>query len=90
MLSPTDEKYFKILCRVLQKEEMTFISTPQSQLNRLKQYVDSAVKLESAVYKKQKAKKGATWLSKLAESADIEMDEALKDEIKEANKSSEP
>jgi len=83
LLAPMDERNFKTLCSVLNKEvgDVQMLDVQYSHLEMLRGVVKTATDLEKEDHRKMADEKAATWLVKQAKEAELMMDDDLKHEV---------
>lgn len=83
LLAPADEKNFKIICNVLDKEasSVKMLDVKYQHLEMLRPVVTAATDLEKVDHRTRSDEKAATQLVNMAKDAELVMDDDLKHEV---------
>eukprot|EP00826_Nyctotherus_ovalis_P063765 TRINITY_DN9352_c0_g2_i1.p1 TRINITY_DN9352_c0_g2~~TRINITY_DN9352_c0_g2_i1.p1 ORF type:complete len:643 (-),score=190.46 TRINITY_DN9352_c0_g2_i1:283-2211(-) len=92
LVAPEDERNFKVVAAIARKKGKGEGEVPgakkyevnYSKLLALRTMVDKAVKLESQLHQRKKKKSEGQWIMKMANAADIELDDSFVKENKHA------
>jgi len=85
LLAPDDEKNFRHMCKVLEKDvdKIQMLDVKYGNLELMKGVVNAAIEVEKAAHRSNADEKAATWLIKTAKAADLTLDDDLKVEVQE-------
>jgi len=83
LLASEDQVNFKTICKVLKKstEDVQMLDVKYSQLEQLRPLIESSSQLEKDNHQEKKREKGAQWIMKTADEADLDLDDEMKDEL---------
>lgn len=83
LLGPEDEKSYKMICKVLNKEteNIEMYSVSYTTLSKLEPLVNAAKEFEATLHRKDQDHKSASWILRAAQNADLDLDDNLQQEI---------
>ena len=83
LLSPEDEKNYQIITKVLNTdtEKIQVLDVKYSRLELMRPIVNSAIEVEKTAHRQDADKKAASQVLKMAEDADLILDDDLKHEV---------